>query len=151
VPLLARLRAVADDAPATVRGAGALVTAQGLVGVGFAVALLVRAIEGASTPGNNVYGEAGYFAVIGAGVLAAGIGLVLGKHWARSPATVVQILLLGVSWYLIGPSGRPEFGIPVALLCVAVLVLLFSARSREWSLGLDGVDEDGSTSEDAGK
>ena len=151
MPIRARLRAVADAAPMTVRGAGALVTAQGLVGVGFAVALLVRAIEGASTPGNNVYGEAGYFAVIGAGVLAAGIGLALGKHWSRSPATVVQILLLGVSWYLIGPSGRPEYGIPVALLCVVVLFLLFTAKSRVWALGLDDLDEDGPASENAGK
>lgn len=134
---------IASDAPVTVRGAGALVGLQGLAGVGFAVALLVRALGGASTEGNNVYGEAGYFAVIGIAVVAVGVALVLGKHWARSPAVVVELLLLGVAWYAIGPSGRPELGTPVGVLCVLVLYLLFTARSREWSLGLDD-DEAGS-------
>ncbi|OLF19053.1 hypothetical protein BU204_03125 [Actinophytocola xanthii] len=133
---------MASDAPASVRGGGVLVALQGLAGLAFAVALLVRAMGGASTQGNNVYGEAGYFAVIGVAVLAVGIGLVLGRYWARSPAVVVELLLLGVAWYAAGPSGRPEFGIPVGVMCVVVLFLLFSARSREWALGLDE-DEDG--------
>jgi hypothetical protein len=133
---------IASDAPPTVRGAGVLVGVQGLAGLVFAVALLVRAIGGASSPGNNVYGEAGYFGVIGGAVVAVGVALVLGKHWARSPAVVVELLLLGVAWYASGPSGRPEFGVPVGVLSVVVLYLLFTARSREWSLGLDD-DEDG--------
>lgn len=135
---------IATDAPATVRGAGVLVGLQGLVGVGFAVALLVRAFGGASSEGNNVYGEAGYFAVIGIAVVAVGVSLVLGKHWARSPAVVVELLLLGVAWYAFGPSKRPEIGVPVGLLCVIVLYLLFTVRSREWSLGL----EDDTTTQD---
>jgi hypothetical protein len=113
------------------------VTLQGLAGVGFAVAVLIRAFGGASTPGNNLYGEAAYFAVLGGGVLACGIGLLLGRTWARTPSVVVEIILLGVAWYAIGPSGRPEFGIPVAALAVLVIVLLFSARSRAWSMGED--------------
>lgn len=131
---------IASDAPPTIRGAGLLVGLQGLAGLGFAVALLVRAFAGESTTGNNIYGEAAYFAVIGGAVVAVGVALVLGKHWARSPAVVVELLLLGVAWYAGGPSGRPEIGVPVGLLCVVVLYLLFTVRSREWSLGLD--DED---------
>lgn len=128
---------IASDAPVTVRGAGALVGLQGLAGLGFAVALLIRALGGASSAGNNIYGEAAYFAVIGAAVVAVGAALVLGKHWARSPAVVVELLLLGVAWYAAGPSGRPEFGMPIGLVCVLVLYLLFSHRSREWSYGED--------------
>jgi hypothetical protein len=124
-------------APAAVRGAGVIVGLQGLTGVGFAVAVLVRALGGGSTPGSNLFGEAAYFAVLGAGVLACGIGLVLGKTWARTPSVVVEILLLGVAWYAIGPSGRPDLGIPVAALGVLVLVLLFTARSRAWAMGED--------------
>jgi hypothetical protein len=120
-----------------VRGAGVIVGLQGLAGVVFAVAVLVRAFGGGSTPGNNLFGEAAYFAVLGAGVLACGIGLVLGKTWARTPSVVVEILLLGVAWYAIGPSARPGLGIPVAALGVLVLVLLFTARSRAWALGED--------------
>lgn len=153
MPLWARVRDAASDAPVTIRGAGALVALQGLVGIAFAVALLIRALGGASTEGNNVYGEAGYFVVIGAAVVACGVGLLLGKHWARSPATVVELLLLGVSWYAIGPSGRPVVGIPIALLCVAVLYLLFTGKSRIWSLALDedGTEIDGETSKDSGR
>ena len=128
---------IASDAPPSVRGAGVLVGLQGLAGLAFAVALLVRAVGGASTEGNNVFGEAGYFAVIGGGVVAVGVSLLLGKHWARSPAIVVELLLLGVAWYAGGPSGRPEIGVPVGLLSVVVLYLLFTVRSREWALGLD--------------
>jgi hypothetical protein len=133
---------IASDAPTTVRGAGVVVGLQGLAGLGFAVALLIRALGGASTEGNNVYGEAGYFAVIGAGVVAVGVALVLGKQWARSPAVVVELLLLGVAWYAAGPSGRPEIGIPVGLLCAVVLYLLFSTPARAWSLGLDEAGDD---------
>jgi hypothetical protein len=128
-------------APPTVRGAGILVALQGVGGLAFAVAVLVRAFGGGSTPGNNLYGQAAYFAVLGAGVLAVGAGLLLGKTWARSPAVVVEILLLGVAWYALGPSGRPELGLPVAALAVLVLVLLFTAPSRAWALGED--DEPG--------
>jgi peptidoglycan/LPS O-acetylase OafA/YrhL len=124
-------------APLSVRGAGVLVGIQGLAGIAFAVALLVRAFGGEPATGGNLFGEAAYFAVLGGGVLACGAGLLLGKTWARTPATVVEILLLGVSWYAIGPSGRPEFGLPVAAVCVLVLVLLFVAPSRQWALGED--------------
>jgi hypothetical protein len=124
-------------APGSVRGAGILVGVQGLGGIAFAVALLVRAFGGGSTSGSNLFGEAAFFAVFGGGVLACGIGLLLGKTWARTPSTVIEILLLGVSWYAIGPSGRPGLGLPVAALCVLVLVLLFVAPSRAWALGDD--------------
>jgi hypothetical protein len=127
----------ASAAPPSVRGAGLVVSLQGLAGVGFAVAVLVRAIGGGSTPGDNLYGEAGYFAVLGGGVLACGLGLLLGKTWARTPSVVVEIILIGVAWYAIGPSGRPELGLPVAALAVLVIVLLFTARARSWSLGED--------------
>jgi hypothetical protein len=49
----------------------------------------------------------------------------------------VEILLLGVAYYAIGPSGRPDLGVPVAALGVLVLVLLFTARSRAWAMGED--------------
>jgi len=129
-----------SDAPPTIRGAGVLVGLQGLTGVGFAVALLVGGFAGGSATGNNIFGEAAYFVVLGGAVVAVGVALVLGKHWARGPAVVVELLLLGVAWYATGPSGRPAIGVPVGLLCVLVLYLLFTVRSRAWSMGLDESD-----------
>ncbi|HEV7651825.1 MAG TPA: hypothetical protein VGP26_27025 [Actinophytocola sp.] len=131
---------LASDAPPTIRGAGILVGLQGLTGVGFAVALLVSAFGGASATGNNIFGEAAYFVVLGGAVVVVGGALYAGKHWARGPSVVVELLLLGVAWYATGPSGRPAIGVPVGVVCIVALYLLFTARSREWSLGLDDSD-----------
>ncbi|GLZ38448.1 hypothetical protein [Actinokineospora sp. NBRC 105648] len=128
---------LSSTAPRTVLGAGALVGLQGLTALGFTVLLLVRGLAGDAVTGGNVYGEAAYFAVLTAGVLACGIGLLLGKHWARSPSIVLQVLLLGVSWYAIGPSGRPEIGAPVAVVCLVVLVLLLRPATNAWAQGED--------------
>ncbi|MDQ3785881.1 MAG: hypothetical protein M3422_01385 [Actinomycetota bacterium] len=132
---------IETDAPKTVRGAGLLVALQGLVGVVFAVALLIRAFSGAETIG-NLYGEAAYFAVLGGAVLGCGIALFLGKRGVRGPITVIQILLLGVAWYAMGPSDRPEYGIPVAGVCVLVLYLLYNVKARVWAEDRAGLDED---------
>ncbi|WP_309117648.1 hypothetical protein [Saccharothrix sp.] len=121
--------------PREVRGAGVLTALQGLAAVGFAVALVLRAFDAAKT--ENVLGEAAYFAVLGAAVLAAGLGLVLGRHWARTPSIVVQLLLLGVAWYMYGPSGQQLWGALLGLYVVVVLVLLFTNPVRRWALGLD--------------
>ncbi|MGW5052924.1 hypothetical protein [Actinokineospora sp. NPDC004072] len=129
------------QSPRTVFGAGLLVSLQGVSGLVFAVVALVRALGGTSSEGNNVYGQAAYFAVLAGGVLACGIGLVLGRHWARGPAIVLQLLLLGVSWYVIGPSGQVAYGVPIALVCVAALVLLFLPPSVAWAQG-QGQDQD---------
>jgi hypothetical protein len=132
---------IETDAPKTVRGAGLLVTLQGLFGVVFAVALLIRAFSGAETIG-NLYGEAAYFGVLGGAVLGCGIALFLGKRGVRGPITVIQIILLGVAWYAMGPSDRPEYGIPVAAVCVLVLALLYNVKARVWAEDRAGLDED---------
>ncbi|MGB3444273.1 MAG: hypothetical protein WBA97_36500 [Actinophytocola sp.] len=132
---------IETDAPKTVRGAGLLVVLQGLVGVVFAVALLIRALSGAETI-SNLYGQAAYFVVLGGAVLGCGVALFLGKRGVRGPITVIQILLLGVAWYAIGPSDRPGYGIPVAAVSVLVLSLLFNVKARVWAEDRAGLDED---------
>ena len=127
---------IETDAPKTVRGAGVLVALQGLAGVVFAVALLVRALSGVETIG-NLYGEAAYFAVLGCGV-----ALFMGKRGVRGPVTVIEILLLGVAWYAMGPSDRPEYGIPVAGLSVLVLYLLYNTAARVWAEDRAGLEQD---------
>ncbi|MBM7770006.1 peptidoglycan/LPS O-acetylase OafA/YrhL [Actinokineospora baliensis] len=126
---------LSSAAPRTVRAAGAIVGLQGVAALVFTVLLLVRGLSGESEMGGNVFGEAAYFAVLAAAVLACGIGLLIGKTWARSPAIVIQVLLLGVAWYAAGPSGRPEYGVPVGVLCLAALVMLFHATTNRWAQG----------------
>jgi hypothetical protein len=122
--------------PWQVRVAGAVVGAQGLLGVGFAVALGIRAFS-SSAPVSAVLGEAGYFLVIGAALLLVGIGLVVGRRWARTPAIVTQLLLLPVVYSLLGPSRQLLLGVVTGVVVVATFLLLISERAREWSMGLD--------------
>jgi hypothetical protein len=131
--------AIQTQVPAAVRVAGAMTALQGLAGIAFAVALVVRAFGGAESTG-KVLGEAGYFTVLCTGVLAAGVGLVLGKRWARTPSIVVQLLLLGVAWYMYGPSGQQLVGSLIGLYAVVVVVLLFTNPVRRWTLGIDEPD-----------
>lgn len=124
-----------DDsaAPLPVRAAGLLVGLQGVAGVVVAVALLV----GGSTGTVPTLATAVWFAGFGAVLLAVGVNLVRGRPGARSPAIVVQILLLGVCWYAVGPSSQPAYGIPAAVFCVVVLILLLSPPAVRWVTGED--------------
>lgn len=124
--------------PRTVRIAGALTTAQAVVGLVFVLALLIRSGSGelggvGTLNRSSVYGEAAYYAFLSFAVLAAGIGLLRGKHWARTPALLLQLLLLGAAWYALGPSGRPLIGLVIGAPAVAVLYFLFNREGREWS------------------
>jgi hypothetical protein len=112
-----------------------LVVLQGLLGLGFAVAVGVRAFTAERM--GDLLGEAGYFVLIGAALVAVGIGLVLGKRWARTPAIVTQLLLLPVVYSLLGPSRQLLAGIVAGVYVVATFMLLISERSRVWSMGLD--------------
>lgn len=122
------------EVPKRVRIVGLLVGLEGLGGVVFLVALVVRALSVRAGTG-DMFGEAAYFGVIGAGVIAVAAGLLLGKRWAFAPAVVVQVLLLGVAWYALVGASRFDIGIPVAVVGIGVLVLLFTPASRAWRLG----------------
>ncbi|ACU40091.1 hypothetical protein [Actinosynnema mirum] len=127
--------------PGAVRAAGALTIVQGLVGLGFAIALVVRSFAPEVARG-QVLGEAAYFAVLCSGVVAVGVGLALGKGWGRTPALVVQLLLLGVAWYMYGPSDRQLWGALIGVYVVGVIYLLFTNAARGWALGLHESDDD---------
>ncbi|HZG89545.1 MAG TPA: hypothetical protein VEZ42_04960 [Pseudonocardia sp.] len=126
--------------PPQVRVAGLLVGLQGLLSIGFAVALALRA-PSSTAPAAAVLGEAGYFALTGAALLFVAFGLVTGRRWARTPAIVTQLLLLPVVYSLIGPSRQLVLGIVAGAVVVATFLLLISERSRYWSMGLDPTDD----------
>ncbi|MGH3912506.1 MAG: hypothetical protein ACRDTC_03705 [Pseudonocardiaceae bacterium] len=118
-------------APPPVRAGGLLVGLQGVAGLVVAIGVL---LDGSTGPA-LMLATAVWFAGFGAGLLAVGASLIRGRRGARTPAVVAQILLLGVSWYAAGPSSQPAFGVPAAILCVAVLVLLFCPPASRWALG----------------
>lgn len=134
-----RLAELFQPAPREVRAAGVIAALPGLAAVGFAVVLLVDALVSTETTvgGNNVYAQAAYYAILGAGLLACGVGLLLGHTWARSPALVISLLMIGVGWYVAGPSGRPEWGVPIIVVAAGLMVLLFRAPARAWAFGAD--------------
>lgn len=119
-------------APGAVRACGALVAVEGLAALAFAVAVLVDALGRSGTTG-NLYGEAGFFAVLAIAVLAVAAGLVLGQRWSRTPAALVQVLLVAVAWYAIG-SQFTVLAIVTIVVAVVTLVLLFTARARAWAV-----------------
>ncbi|MBB5155196.1 hypothetical protein [Saccharopolyspora phatthalungensis] len=123
--------------PRTIRIAGVLTTLQAVAGLVFVAALLIRSTApdlggvGQFERG-QMFGEAGYYTLLASGVLATGIGLWKGKHWARTPALLLQLLLLGTAWYAFGPSGQPVIALMIAVPAIAVLWFLFNREGRAW-------------------
>jgi hypothetical protein len=100
-----------------------------------AAVLLFRGLGGADQRVVNGFGTAAWFAVVGAAVLAAGCGLVVGRRWGRGLAVFAELLLLPVAWYLAVGSHRPLVGIPVGIIALSVLALLFSPPAVRWVSG----------------
>lgn len=119
-------------APATVRRAGVLVGLQGALGVVGAGVFLIRALTGSDRHIVNGFGNAAWFGVCGAALLAAGWALWTGRRWGRGIAVFAQLLLLPVSWYVGPGSHRWLYGIPIALAALAVLALLFAPATLRW-------------------
>jgi hypothetical protein len=122
--------------PLSVRIAGVLVGIEGLAGFGYAIAVLVGAFTHTRGAVGNLYAEAGFFAVMGAAIVAVAVGLLRGQAWTRTPAAVLQLLFIGIAWYVFGPSGQIAVGVVTAIFCVATLVLLFTRPARAWAIGL---------------
>jgi hypothetical protein len=122
--------------PLSVRIAGVLVGIEGLAGFGYAIAVLVGAFTHTRGAIGNLYAEAGFFAVMGAAIVAVAVGLLRGQPWTRTPAAVLELLFIGIAWYVFGPSGQVVVGVVTAIFCVATLVLLFTRPARAWAIGL---------------
>jgi hypothetical protein len=125
-------------APIAVRRAGSIVALQGIAALIVAVVLVVRGIAGADQQVVNGLATAGWFVLVGAGVIAAGRALILGKRWGRGLAVITQLLLLPVAWYLAVGSHQPGFGIPLGAVALIVLGLLFSPAAVRWAASDQG-------------
>ncbi|WP_443093679.1 hypothetical protein [Nocardia beijingensis] len=134
--------AAAGTVPTTVRAAGGLVTLEGVVAVGVAIVLVVRGVLGHDQSATSGYGTAAWFGVLGGAVLAAGVGLLVGKRWGRAIAVIAQLLLLPVTWSLLTDSHQPVYGTVLGVVAVAALALLFAPPSTRWMAQDYGVEPD---------
>lgn len=136
-------RQVAGGIPASVRVAGVLVTLEGLIGVGTAIVLIVRAATGHDQSVASGIGTAIWFGVLFGGVLAAGIGLLRGKRWGRAIAVIAQVLMLPVAWSLLTDSHQPLWGTLLAVVVLGALGALFApATSRFMALDYGELPEE---------
>ena len=124
-------------APRPVLAAAALVTVEG-------VALLALAVVNVVLTARSDAGSIGL--ALGGALLLGAFGAVL--FWlagklrelrpaARSPVVAVQIVGLPIGWTLANDNGRPEIGLPVLAVALAVLALLFSTAAARDSLARD--------------
>lgn len=121
--------------PTTIRRAGALVAAEGALGVVAAIVMVVLGLRGDDQSVANSYGTAAWFAIIGGGVLVGGIALFTGRRWGRAIAVVAQLLLAPVAYSLLTDSHQPLYGVPLVVAVIAVLILLFMPASVRWLAG----------------
>lgn len=115
--------------PPSIRRAGVLVALQGAALVVVAAVLTVRAAGRGD--GVSGYGLALWFVVLGGGLLAAGVALGRGRRGGRGPATIAQVLLGPVAYYLL-TSGQPLVGLALGALAALTLGQLFSRSSAQW-------------------
>lgn len=143
--------------PTTVRISGVVTAVEGVVAVVAAIVLVIRELAGHHESAVSGYGTAGWFGLIGLGVIAGGVALLRGRRWGRGVSIVAQLLLLPVAYALLTDSHQPGFGIPLAIVALAILILHFSPMTVRWVTGEpsphdgDGDETDDDTKSRPGK
>ncbi|HZZ51536.1 MAG TPA: hypothetical protein VFE65_31980 [Pseudonocardia sp.] len=128
--------------PQTVIAAGVLVVLEGLVALAFAVFEVIQ-LRSSTLGVGAVLPQVGLFVLVAVVLGAIGRGLMRGKFWARTPALVIQILLLPAAWSLLSSSRQPALGVVAGLVALAGIGLLLCGPSRAWSEDLDGARRQG--------
>jgi hypothetical protein len=126
-----------DRAPRPVLAAAALVVVEGVALLVLAVVnvVLTALSDAGSVP--LALGGALLLGIFGGALILLARALRALKPPARSPVVAVQLVALPIGWTLTSTNGRPEIGLPVLLLAVAVLVLLFATAEARDSLARD--------------
>ena len=126
-----------EPAPEGDRPPRPLVLACGLLGlqalalVGAAAIVLFKA---GTQKSSDVAGAVLLAAIALGGALALGVcarGLLRLRPAARTPAVVIELLALPVSYSLAFQADRVDYGAPILLSALAVIYLLFTPQVRE--------------------
>jgi hypothetical protein len=122
------------DPPRPVRLAAAVVAAEGVALIVLALVEAVSTIVSEAASASLALVTAAFAAATGALLLWLARALVRLRRAARTPVVVLQLIALPIGWNLVGTSGRPELGLPVIVLAVAVLALLFGTEDARAAL-----------------
>lgn len=117
--------------PPPVRAAAVLVALQAVGLLVLAGLTLMSGLRNDARVG-QLLAQFAYFVVLALLVGAVSAALLRGRRWGRTPAIVVQIVLLGIGFYLAVPSGRARWGIALMVLAVAIGALLVSRQASVW-------------------
>lgn len=127
--------------PAQIRWAGIIAIVQSVIAIAFAAFLVFRDITDAEeyslvSDTSNIgwvgTGTAIYIFIIFGTVLAGAISMLRGNKWGRGPIVLLEVLLLGVAYFMFTGGAWP-FGVLTALSAVLALYFLFNRNSFEWS------------------
>jgi hypothetical protein len=119
-----------ESVPREVVGAAGLSAVEGLILVGIAVLLVVKTATGHP---HSVLGalSSALIALLGAACLLGLARPVLQlRRWARTPIVVLQVLWLPSGFSLAFQAGRPEYGVPMLVFGLTVLVLFGTPAAR---------------------
>lgn len=104
--------------------AAAVTGVQGLTLAVLGVVTAVLAGDGEADDPGSAWLGAGLWMLAAAGLLVAAWALLRGRHWARSPSLVWQLLMLPVGWSLL--DTQSVVGLLVLVSAVAALVSLLA-------------------------
>lgn len=118
--------------PDTVRRAAYLVLAEA---AGLLVLSVTGLISGWGAPETSVgrlAAQTGYYVVLAVLIGACALALLGGRRWGRTPAFLVQVVLVLVGVWLIVPSERLFWGPVVIVLGVVTGAQLLSRSANAW-------------------
>lgn len=108
-------------APCPLLVAAALVSLEGLGGIGFGIAEALHTTSARATMGVTT---SLFFAVLGAALVLCAWGLSRSAAWARGPVLIAQLLALGLAWNFKDGNTWPAsiaLAVPAAVVLVAML------------------------------
>lgn len=136
--------------PGTVRIAALIVAVQA---IGLVVLAAVN-LRGGLDHGAEIVqlaSQVAYFLILAAGLAFIATGLLRGRRWPRSPAIVVQLVVIAVGMWMAFPSDQLRPGLALIALGGGALALLVTPQANFWikqfptpfGLGQDDSQDDG--------
>lgn len=128
--------------PAQVRSAAMIAAAQSLIGLGYAVVLIVRGMLGyrdaaivyQSDDANTAvgYGTAIFFILVFGAVIFGAWRMSQGCRWGRGPVMMLELLLVPIAIYML-KAGAWILGAITGISALMGLAMLFSAPAVAWA------------------